>query len=227
MIFFIAYPLYLFINATTLKDKKIDPKSAVSEGQSLLRDGDLVVRLNRDFTSQFIKNFNRHDKSFSHSGMVLFENGRPYVFHMISGGENPDGKMKKDLLEQFWNPRKNSSYGIYRYDISRCEIQKLKGIVYKWYAQGLQFDSAFNLSSDNKMYCAEMISKALYQATNKRISIESTQLTKREVRLFSMYRHLSFSDTSKIQMIAIDNLYTNPYCHLVKRLQWRVVSSEW
>lgn len=192
----------------------------IAQGQSLLRDGDLVVRLNRDPTSQFIKNFNRHDKSFSHSGIVLFQNGRPYVFHMISGGENPNGKMKKDVLEGFCNPRRNRAYAIFRYDMNTCEMGKLKGIIYKWYTEGLRFDSAFNLRSDDKMYCAEMISKALSQATNKRISIEATQLTKKEVKLFSVYSHKCFSDTSKLQIIAIDNLYVNRYCREVKRFEW-------
>ena len=220
MIFFIAYPLYLFISAATLKEKKINPYMMISEGQSLLRDGDLVVRLNRDPTSQFIKNFNRHDKSFSHSGIVLFENGHPFVFHMVSGGENPSGKMKRDPLKQFCNPRKNSCYGIFRYDMNGCEVQKLKSTILKWYSEGLRFDSAFSLNSDDKMYCAEMISKALAQATNNRISIEATQLTKREIRLFSIYSHHSFPDTSQIRIIAVDNLYVNRYCREVAKFEW-------
>jgi hypothetical protein len=139
---------------------------------------------------------------------------------MISGGENPDGKMKKDFLEQFCNPRKNRSYAIFRYDMNTSEIRKLKGIIYNWYAERLRFDSAFNLGSDDKMYCAEMISKGLSQATDKRISIQATQLTKQEIKLFSIYSHRAFLDTSKLEIIAVDNLYVNRYCREVKRFEW-------
>jgi Permuted papain-like amidase enzyme, YaeF/YiiX, C92 family len=220
--FFICYSLYLyaysayFQNETTIYHRT-SAYLMIKEGESLLKEGDLVVRLNRDPSSRFIKNFNRHDKSYSHSGIVLFENGYPYVFHIIDGEENPSGKLKMDSLKMFCNPIKNNSYGIYRYEMTQYEINNLKNIVHKLYAREVQFDNAFNLSTDDKMYCSEMISKVLKEATRKRISVEPTKLTTIDAGFFSAYTHLPFNYASHLSVISIDDLYTNPFCQLVKR----------
>ncbi|MES1215448.1 MAG: YiiX/YebB-like N1pC/P60 family cysteine hydrolase [Bacteroidota bacterium] len=198
-----------------------DPFTMINEGEALLKEGDLVVRLNQDPTSQFIKNFNRRDKSYSHAGIVLFENGYPYIFHIVNGEENPDEKMRKDSLKQFCNPRKNIAYGIFRYKMDAGEIKRLKVLIHKWYMKGVHFDQTFNFKTDDKMYCSEMISKALVRVTNNRISIETTKLTSTEAELFSAYAHLPFTYTSKLQIVSIDNLYTNPFCRLIKNYNYK------
>lgn len=198
------------------------PYKMITEGQTLLKEGDLVVRLNRDPASRFIKNFNRHDKSYSHAGIVLFENGYPYVFHIINGEENPGERIRKDSLKQFCSPGKNMAYGIFRYEMTPCEIKKLKGTIYKWYANGIQFDSLFNLNTNSRMYCSEMVSKALSSATNNRIRIKTTGLTITEALTFSAYTHLPFSYARRLRAISIDNLYTNSFCRLIKRYNYKM-----
>jgi len=198
----------------------IGPYAMIREGQPLLKEGDLVVRLNRDPASRYIKDFNPHDKKYSHSGIVLFENGRPYVFHIVNGEENPGNKLTKDSLRRFCDPRQNLAYAIFRYDMNSNELKKLKDCINTWYKQGISFDFSFNLQSDDRMYCSEMISKALAEATNKRIQIETTKLTTNQAALFSAYTHLPFTYTSKLQIIPIDNLYINPDCHLIKEYNY-------
>jgi Permuted papain-like amidase enzyme, YaeF/YiiX, C92 family len=196
--------------------KNSDPFQMIEEGQSLLKEGDLVLRLNRDPLSQYIKNFSRHDKRFSHAGIVLYEHGYPYVFHIVNGVENPDEKLRIDSLSHFCGPRKNMAWGIYRYEMDSLEIKKLREVIHDWYQQGLRFDTAFNLKTDDRMYCSEMISKALRKATSKRITIQTTTLTNREAQIFSVYCKHPVSYTSRLQLVAIDELYTNRFCHLVK-----------
>jgi hypothetical protein len=199
----------------------VDPYLMIREGQALLKEGDLVVRLNRDPTSQFIKNFNRQDKSYSHAGIVLFEKGYPYIYHIVNGEENPDEKLRKDSLSWFCNPRNNLAYGIYRYEWGKGEIKRLKNLIHKWYAKDVQFDPAFNLTSDDKMYCSEMIRKALEKVTNNRILIETTKLTSAEAGLFSAYMHLPLSYTSKLAIVSIDNLYKNKSCSKIKEYNYQ------
>jgi hypothetical protein len=194
----------------------IDPYLMIREGQTLLKEGDLVVRLNQDPTSQFIKNLSRCDKKYSHAGIVLYENGYPYVYHIVSGEENPGEKLRKDSLSRFCNPRRNAAYGIYRYKTEPGEIKSLKSLVHNWYVKGVKFDTAFNLQTDDRMYCSEMISKLLAMATKKRILIETTKPTNTEARVFSTYMHLPLTYTSKLRIVSIDNLYTNPSCFLIK-----------
>jgi hypothetical protein len=201
--------------------KNDEPFQMIQEGQSLLKEGDLVLRLNRDPLSQYIKNFSRHDKRFSHAGIVLYEHGYPYVFHIVNGVENPDEKLRMDSLNHFCGPRKNMAWGIYRYDMDSFEIKKLKAVIHDWYQQGLRFDTAFNLKTDDRMYCSEMIRKALLKATANRISIEITPLTNTEARFFSIYTKHSVAYTSQLQLVAMDDLYENRFCHLVKNYSYQ------
>lgn len=227
IILLVSYSFYEGISNTS-KQKSIpvtpanyiDPYIMISEGKKILMEGDLVVRLNQDPMSQFIKNFNQLDKSYSHAGIVLFENGYPYIYHIVNGEENPDKKLRKDSLKQFCNPRKNMAYGIFRYDLEAGEVKSLKNLLHKWYAKRVKFDPVFNLKTDDKMYCSEMISKALARATNKRILIKATKLTSTEAGLFSAYTHLPFAYTGRLQVVSIDNLYKIPSCHLIKEYNY-------
>ena len=229
LILFVAYSFYSCTGHATKKEsipvaaiKNIDPCMMINEGQTLLKEGDLVVRLNQDPTSQFIKNLNRHDRKYSHAGIVLYEKGYPIIYHIVNGDEQPDGQLRKDSLSKFCNPRKNLAYGIFRYEMETNEIKYLKELIHKWYAKGVRFDLKFDLKTDNRMYCSEMISKVLGRATGKRILIETTKLTHKEAGLFSVYMHLPFTYASELQVVPIDNLYTNPFCHLIKEYNYKV-----
>lgn len=200
--------------ATVSIDTVISPNPAdmLKEGQSLLQEGDLVVRLNNDPASYFIKNFNRRDKRFSHAGIVLFENGYPYVYHIIKGKEKKENEIRKDSLCRFGNAGENKAFGIYRYNFSASEINNLKKIIHKWYAGKIQFDTRFDYHSDEKMYCSEMVSKAVAAATKNRIHFETTGATTIESASIALYLHIPLRYTSKLQIMPIDNLYLHPCC---------------
>jgi hypothetical protein len=226
IIILISHTFYLCISNDTKKESdpaastfNIDPYAMIREGQALLREGDLVVRLNQDPMSIYIKDFNRHDKSYSHAGLVMFENGYPYIYHLVNGSENPSELLRKDSLSRFCDPKKNSAFGIFRYELNESEIKNLKTLIKKWYKKQIRFDMKFSLASDDKMYCSEMISKGLAIATHKRILIASTKLTGVEARFFSGYMKLPFHYTQKLQIVSIDNLYINPSCHLIKQFK--------
>jgi hypothetical protein len=229
LILFIGQAFYLCISDHPKRlplsiptEHHVDPYAMISEGNGLLKEGDLVVRLNQDPTSQFIKNFNRHDKSYSHAGIVLFENGHPYIYHIVNGADNPGEKLRKDSLSKFCDPRKNMAYGIFRYKLTAVEIKNLKALLHQWCRKAVRFDPTFNLKTDDKMYCSEMIGKLLAKATNKRILIETTPLTSTEAKLFSMYAHLSLEYTSKLRVISIDNLYRQSSCYAIKEYSYGI-----
>jgi len=192
----------------------------MGQAKVLLQDGDLVVRLHADPTSRFIQHFNRTDKNYSHAGMVLMENGHPVIYHIVNDNEIPDEKMRKDPVEKFCDPRKILSFGVFRYNLDSAELKRLKKIIHLWYGKGIRFDPTFNYNTNDKMYCSEMISKALKQATGGRILIGKTHLTTTEANLFSGYTGLPSSYTKKLSIVAIDNLYVNKFCELVEHYHY-------
>lgn len=220
-------PFTVYINhaakqhaATIASITRLNPYGMIEDGQSRLKEGDLVVRMNRDPSSRFIKYFNHKDKSYSHSGVVLFENGYPYVYHVINGAENPDQKIRMDSLAQFCSPKRNLAFAVYRYNMSEKEIYRLKMIVHKWYEKGVRFDSLFSLSSDDRMYCSEMVSKSLAEATGNRIMIQPIRLTLAEASCLTAYSCLPLSYTNGLPVIPIDALYVNPFCRLIKKYDY-------
>jgi permuted papain-like amidase YaeF/Yiix C92 family enzyme len=231
--FFLFYIIgfSLILGSCRIRDKQLpdvslsDPSQVVfdneiQEAQQLLKEGDLVLRNGNEFSSQIIKNFSKTDKTYSHAGLVFFENGYPLVYHILPGDQNPDEKLRKDSLKTFCNSRKNFGFAIYRYDLDSIQLARLKKIIYDWYKKELKFDPIFSLKSDDKMYCSEMIRKALKIASNNTIVLNSTQPTEREADYYTYYLKVPASQIVKMNIVAIDNLFLHPTCRMVKRYEF-------
>lgn len=137
----LGYNIYLCIIPASLQSPlpatkaaiPVDPYVLIRKGEPQLKEGDLVLRMNNDPMSFFIKNFNRKDQRYSHAGIVLMENGKPFIFHIINGTEIVSEKMRKDSLGAFADPRQNSAFGIYRYKLKEEELKGLKKKILQWY----------------------------------------------------------------------------------------------
>jgi len=192
----------------------------INEAEVIVKEGDLVLRDGQEFSSQVIKSFSRKDKSYSHAGLVFFNDGYPYVYHIVPDDENPDRKLRLDSLKSFANPRKNAGFGIYRYDMTPEETKQLRSIVEDWKAQGVAFDSTFNPKTDDQMYCSEMIKKGVERATANRIGIQTTRPTKQEAEFFARHLRVPVSYVSNLDVVAIDNLFVNPQCKAIRRFKF-------
>ena len=105
--------------------------------------------------------------------------------------------------------------------MNAAETNQLKNVIEDWYAKGVAFDSTFDLKTDDRMYCSEMIKKGLSKATNHRINIASTRPTKTEAQFFASQLHLPLAYVSNLEVVAIDNLFTNTHCHLIQRYAYK------
>ena len=135
-----------------------------------IHEGDLVLRCGSDFISESLSDFSQKEKLYSHSGVAMMDNGTMYIYSNMAGDINPDEIIRRDIVDSFITPFHNVAVGVYRYDITNTELEKLKTIVHTHYMNKLQFDMNFDLTTDDKMYCAEMIAKSVEQATEKRIT---------------------------------------------------------
>jgi len=66
----------------------------------------------------------------------------------------------------------------------------------EYYRRGVEFDFDFDMYTDDKMYCSEMIYKALLLATNNE-------------------NYIPLSHVIEKPYVAIDNLYLNDHCNLI------------
>ena len=215
--------LFLYLNAFTnkpLPKENTITSSWIDDLKTSLKNGDLVLRLNNDPSSQLIKLFNRKDKKYSHAGILVMENNVPYVYHMISGEENPDGKMKKEKLEDFSNWKNNSAIGIYRYTMNETEVNTAINSLLSLYKTEIIFDTELDLGSEDKLYCAELIKKLIENATGNRIRIGTTLPGSMEARVIANHTKVPFDVMKKREIVSMDNLYMIDQCILIKKFQW-------
>jgi len=160
------------VEADKLKNK--NAFSAIGKAATILSEGDLVMRTGNDFTSEMLEQLCLKNKTYSHCGIALVEHDSIFVYHALGGEWNPDEKLRRDPFDLFCNPFGNRGFGIFRFDLHKPEKQRLDSVVKEWYKKGLQFDMKFDLATNDRLYCAEFISKAVEVATKGRISFSTT-----------------------------------------------------
>jgi len=188
-----------------------------------IREGDLLLRCGNDFISGSLSDFSQKEKLYSHSGVAMMDNGTMYIYSNMAGDINPDEIIRRDIVDSFITPVHNIAVGVYRYDITSTELEELKKIVQTHYMNKLQFDMNFDLSTDDKMYCAEMIAKSIEQATEKRITFSKSLITpglkeKYLKKLLDKKVIPSAKVAEQREYIALDNLYMNPHCRQVTKI---------
>ncbi len=166
-------------------------RKAIQKGASLIQDGDLVVRTGNDFISYTLRQFSQTDKTYSHCGLVSIEGGKIWVYHAIGGEDNPNATLRKSSFTSFCNPKYNSGFGIFRYNLTAAEKKNLDSLTHKYYNEKVPFDLKFDLQSDSSFYCAEFVYKVLNSATGE--------------------SYIPVSHLGDFKYVAIDNLYINPH----------------
>lgn len=197
--------------------------TAIKDLEDSIREGDLVVRCGNDITSESLRDFSQKEKLYSHSGIALLHDGKMFIYSNMAGDINPDEVMRRDDVDSFLTPASNVAAGVYRYDFSADELIKLKTIVEAHYTNKLQFDMNFDLATDNKMYCAEMIAKAVQQATSNRITIPKSEVNddlRQKYLKIALDKKIipSAKSVEQREYWSIDNLYLNPHCREVQKL---------
>lgn len=169
--------------------------------EALLQNGDIVVRTGNDMTSEMFREANRKDKTYSHCGIVLVEDGKPYIYHSIGGEDNPDEVLRRDNIQAWASPLHNSGIGILRYHFTPAQVDSLVRITRSYYSQHKKFDMQFDISNDDELYCAEL----LYQAINKSLGKAVIQPTK-----WMGYTY-----------VAVDDITHNNYCEWICQVRYK------
>jgi hypothetical protein len=231
--FFILLPAFITFSCTDNGTSKIPASlfdSLLNERWEVInvvagsiQEGDLVLRCGDDFISESLSDFSQKEKLYSHSGIAMMDSGRMYIYSNMAGDINPDEIMRRDMVDSFITPLHNIAAGVYRYDITNAELEKLKSIVHAHYINKLQFDMNFDLTTDDKMYCAEMIAKSVEQATEKRITFSKSLITpalkeKYLKKLLEKKVVPSAKVAEQREYFALDNLYINPHCKEVTKI---------
>jgi len=170
----------------------------VDSAVSLLHTGDLVLRMGSGAQSMLLSRLNKTDKRFSHCGLVILENGYPFVYHCIGGEDNPDARMRRDSAFLFFSPLHNTALAIARYDLDSAEV---KSTILNYYCRKPRFDLNFDMATNDALYCTEFAWKVITGAAG-----DST--------------YLPLSELNGRQYVGTDNLYLNNHAHVVWQVQF-------
>lgn len=185
---------------TTAAHAAVQHRGKVPAVQPSLSDGDLVLRTGNDLISELFAQLNQQDKTFSHCGILMQDSGQWVVYHAIGGEENPDEHLRREPLEKFIGRDHNLGYAICRYPFSAGQQIRMRHIVDSLYRTGVRFDMQFDLASDDRLYCAEMV----YKAFNKTLDTASFCET-------SMHRGFAYVSTDNLFLTANMKML----CHIV------------
>ena len=189
----------------------------IKKASLLLKDGDLVTRSDDDFESLALQNFSQKDRTYSHSGIAFKEDSIFMIYHCMAGIENPNGACRKEPFDSFVNPSKKTGFGIFQYQLSIAEKERLHLVLQQNYQSKKPFDISFNLKTDDSLYCSEMISKGLQHATSGRVKIPTSFLHNFTPKIMG-YQTRRFFKT--FEYIGIDDLYMNRFCKEIIRVKY-------
>lgn len=129
-----------------------------------LEDGDIVCRYKDSFISHCIKYTSVFDPRFSHVGIIEKKNGKCYVIHSIGMMGTGNSRTIKESLKEFTN--NTLDWEIYRIDRNIDSRHKICQIANS--KLGIKYDYLFSLSSDERLYCSELVFKCTNQALQEK-----------------------------------------------------------
>ena len=127
-----------------------------------LKDGDIICRKGRSLVSAVVM-MNDPSTAYSHVGIVVIIDGEPFVVHAVPGESDKNGeeKVRCEKTTDFINRKKASRYAVYRLsnDTAGYSAQAASKAM-EYYLDNLDFDKAFDIKSDDRLYCTELVWKA-------------------------------------------------------------------
>lgn len=185
--------LYSFrqpVPTSGLKSK--GPRPFTSIDCSDLKNGDVILRKGRGFISDVLRNFSLHDRTFSHAG-ILFKVGSSWnVFHIEGGDGSAVDGVRWEPVQDFCNPMVSDAVAVFRITDEDAVRASLLDVCVEMTHRHPTFDTRFDLSSLDRLYCTELVALAFRQASRGGISLPLTSI-------------------SGLEYISCENLYINDY----------------
>lgn len=121
-----------------------------------LNNGDIILRCGRS-TESYAVYLADKNAEFTHLGIISIENKKPFVIHVV-----PDKNklVKKESLTEFLKPKNTSEFAIYRSHYNKVYLDKVVQEANSFYLKKYEFDNKYDLETDSKLYCTELVLKA-------------------------------------------------------------------
>jgi len=128
---------------------------------SILNNGDIIFRRGTSFVSNMVLTADK-SSPYSHSGIVKIIGGKYFVIHSVPAEEPGEKDLTKiDPLLNFLKRDRSTAIAVYRLRDENHNLQNLAAEnAYNYAVQKTPFDSDFNLNTDSRLYCTELVWKS-------------------------------------------------------------------
>lgn len=153
MLFFIFGGLLCFLCMSNEVDEAVDFN---------FRDGDVVFVRGKSFRSIFIRlvravhivlRVRAVPDDYSHVGIIKIVGGRAYVVHASPRTR----KIQSEPVDVFLAPSDVDLASVYRFNGDSLMAAKASLVAWNYYTAGVPFDDEFNIFSDDRIYCTELV----------------------------------------------------------------------
>lgn len=151
--FFVFFFLLLFF---ACKEKS---NTIVTVDTDILQEGDLIFRRGVGLSSRTVLVAGKNEL-YSHIGILAKDSTEWFVIHSVPGEttkEQPEEKIKKETISEFFAPKKSISGAIFRLDTTAILCSQAAQKAKELFDRELLFDHQYNPEDSTKMYCTELI----------------------------------------------------------------------
>lgn len=170
----VAISITVGCGRTPLPESSSEPARQLRLPQ--LQSGDMIFRAGKGRWSAYFSDVSQRDKRFSHVGIIAASESGCLVVHASADDRSGVGTVRADPLESFVS--NHDDIAIFRLrvdDVTRNEIAAAS-----LSKCGCRFDSGFDLSTSNEMYCTELVRWSVNSALQREV-IGTTTVGGREI----------------------------------------------
>lgn len=130
-----------------------------------LEEGDIIMRKGFGYISNKITQILDEPYSLSHCGIIVFsKNNKPIVIHSVSSTLSDIDGVQSCSIKKFCNESHHNSIVVARLKNTNAESRRSIALKAKEFlAAQTPFDNSFDMTDNTKLYCTELVWKALWE----------------------------------------------------------------
>lgn len=132
-----------------------------------IRNGDIIYRHGNGFFSDYFRKSSNREQLYSHGGIITIDNNNVYVIHSEASELTGIGGVRKESLNAFL--KDISTWAVYRLDTTQVVRDSIVYVATQYLNKETPFDLDFDNTSDNKVYCTELIALSINKSTHRNL----------------------------------------------------------
>ena len=131
------------------------------------QNGDIIYRHGNGFFSDYFRKSSNREQLYSHGGIIVIDSSQVYVIHSEASELTGVGGVRKESLDVFL--KDISTWAVYRLDTTQIVRDSIVLTASEYLSRETPFDLDFDNTSDDRVYCTELIALSINKATHRHL----------------------------------------------------------